>query len=259
MTGDLGGVVAATYLRGVPWAVVPTTLLAQVDAAIGGKTGVDHPRGKNLIGAFHQPEFVLTDPALLSTLPARELHAVLAEVVKSALIRDEGLFCFIEERFAALLSGDLVALEEAIAGAAQVKAEVVARDEREGGLRRILNFGHTLGHALEAATGYRYFLHGEAVAWGMLAGVWLSHERGYLASAERARIEALLRRLPRPPLPELPPGELLGHLRHDKKVLGGRLKFIFLRRIGEAVVDTGIGGEDLLAVLEHLKFLEDKS
>ncbi len=258
VTGDLGGFVAATYLRGIPWAVVPTTLLAQVDAAIGGKTGVDHPRGKNLIGAFHQPRFVLTDPELLSTLPRRELHAGLAEVTKSALIWDEALFRFIEENLTALLAGDLAALEEAIAGAARVKAEVVSRDEREGGLRRILNFGHTLGHALEAATGYRDFLHGEAVAWGMLAAVWLSHERGFLDSTARARVKAVLRRLPRPPLPKLSPRELLGYIRHDKKVLGGRLHFVLLRRIGEAVADTGIREEDLLAALEYLKSLEGK-
>ncbi|HIE48134.1 TPA: 3-dehydroquinate synthase [Candidatus Bipolaricaulota bacterium] len=256
VSGDLGGFVAATYLRGIPWAVVPTTLLAQVDAAIGGKTGVDHPRGKNLIGAFHQPRFVLTDPETLSTLPRRELHAGLAEVVKSALIWDEALFRFIEERLAALLSGELAALEGAIAGAARVKAEVVSRDEREGGLRRILNFGHTIAHALEAATGYQHLLHGEAVAWGMLAAVWLSQERGLLASAERARVEALLRRLPRPPLPELSPRELLDCIRHDKKVLGGRLHFVLLRRIGEAVVNTGIGEEALLAAWKYLEDLQ---
>lgn len=251
VTGDLGGFVAATYLRGIPWAVVPTTLLAQVDAAIGGKTGVDHPRGKNLIGAFHQPRFVLTDPELLSTLPQRELHAGLAEVVKSALIWDEASFCFIEEKLAALLAGDLAALEEAIAGAARAKAEVVSRDEREGGLRRILNFGHTIAHALEAATGYRDFLHGEAVAWGMLAAVWLSHERGFLASPERARVEVVLRRLPRPPLPELSPRELLDYIRHDKKVLGGRLHFVFLQGIGEATV-APVDEEELLSAITHL-------
>ena len=168
------------------------------------------------------------------------------------------MFRFIEENLTALLAGDLAALEEAIAGAARVKAEVVSRDEREGRLRRILNFGHTLGHALEAATGYGHFLHGEAVAWGMLAAVWLSHERGFLDSTARARVKAVLRRLPRPPLPKLPPRELLGYIRHDKKVLGGRLHFVLLRRIGESVPDTGIREEDLLAALEYLKSLEGK-
>jgi len=257
VTCDLAGFVAATYMRGLPWAAVPTTLLAQLDAAIGGKTGVDHPKGKNLIGAFHQPSFVLIDPAILSTLPQRELHAGLAELVKTALIGDADLFQLIEESLSALLSGELSLLERAIAGAARVKAEVVSRDEREGGLRRILNFGHTLAHALEAATSYRYFLHGEAVAWGMIAATWLSWRRGLLKEAEHKRVEKLLLKLSKPPLPKVSTEALLDHLRRDKKIVAGKLHYVLLRGIGEAVVEDRVAEGELLSSWEYICNLEE--
>lgn len=259
VTCDLAGFVAATYMRGLPWAAVPTTLLAQVDAAIGGKTGVDHRKGKNLIGAFHQPSFVLIDPTVLSTLPQRELHAGLAELLKTGLIGDADLFRLVEEKLSTVLSGELSPLEEAVVRAVRVKAEVVSRDEREGGLRRILNFGHTLAHALEAATNYRYFLHGEAVAWGMIAATWLSWRRGLLKEAEHKRIERLLLKLSKPPLPKVPSEALLQHLRRDKKIVAGRLHYVLLRGIGEAVVEGGVTEGDLLSAWEYIRTLEEGS
>ncbi len=256
VVGDVAGFVAATYLRGLPWVQVPTTLLAQVDSSVGGKTGVNHPAGKNLIGAFWQPQFVLIDPDLLSTLPPRELHAGLAEVVKAGLIADPSLFSSLESNWDEFVSGDPGLLEEAIEAACRVKAGVVARDEREAGLRRVLNLGHTLGHALEAATGYRYFLHGEAVAWGMIGATWLSWRRGLLPDGVRMRIEALLLRLPKPPIPDMTPERFREHLRRDKKIVAGRLLYVFLTGIGNAVVEEGIAEEELLSALDYLRDLQ---
>jgi len=259
VVGDIAGFVAATYLRGIPWIQVPTTLLAQVDSSVGGKTGVNHPAGKNLIGAFYQPRLVLIDPDLLGSLPPRELHAGLAEVVKAALIGDAQLFSLLEAHWEGFVSGDPELLEEAILRACRVKAEVVSRDEREAGHRRILNFGHTLGHALEAATEYRHFLHGEAVAWGMLGAIWLSWKRGLLNDGERGRIEALLSRLPKPPIPEIPTERFREHLRRDKKIVAGTLHYVYLSRIGEAVLEEGISEEELLSALERISSLEAPS
>ena len=256
VVGDVAGFVAATYLRGLPWIQVPTTLLAQVDSSVGGKTGVNHPAGKNLIGAFWQPRFVLIDPDLLSTLPPRELHAGLAEVVKAGLIADPALFSLLEADWDGFLSGDPRLLEGAIEAACRVKAGVVSRDEREAGLRRVLNFGHTLGHALEAGTGYRHFLHGEAVAWGMIGAAWLSWKRGLLSGEDRARIEALLLRLPKPPIPDVTPERFREHLRRDKKIVAGRLHYVFLTGIGNAVVEEGIPEEELLSALDYLRDLQ---
>lgn len=258
VVGDVAGFVAATYLRGLPWIQVPTTLLAQVDSSVGGKTGVNHPAGKNLIGAFWQPEFVLADPEVLATLPPRELHAGLAEVVKAALIADPALFSLLEARWEELLRGDLDPLEGAIEAACRVKAAVVSRDERERGHRRILNFGHTIAHALEAATGYGHFLHGEAVAWGMVGAAWLSWRRGLLDGGDLTRIEMLLVRLPKPPIPDIPAERFLEHLRHDKKIVAGTLHYVLLRGIGEAIVTEGIGEGDLLAALEYLRDLQER-
>ncbi len=255
VVGDIAGFVAATFLRGLPWIQVPTTLLAQVDSSVGGKTGVNHPAGKNLIGAFWQPEFVLADPGVLSTLPPRELHAGLAEVVKAALIADPGLFERLEADWDRFISGDPDSLEGAIGAACGVKAEVVSRDEREMGIRRILNFGHTLGHGLEAATGYRYFLHGEAVAWGMIGAAWLSWRRGLLSEGERARIEALLARLPKPPIPDIPAERLKEHLRRDKKIVAGTLHYVLLKGIGEATIVRDVTQAELLSVWEYIRDL----
>ena len=181
---DMGGFLAAIFMRGIPVIQVPTTLLAQVDAAIGGKTGVNLTSGKNLIGSFHQPLAVLIDPAALETLPEREYRAGLYEIVKAGIIRDAELFPFLSERSAGVLARDPEAVDRIIADSVRMKAEVVSGDERESDLRRILNFGHTFGHALEAETGYTRFLHGEAVAWGMRAAVYLGESTGYLSAED---------------------------------------------------------------------------
>lgn len=256
VVGDLAGFVAATYLRGVPWVQLPTTLLAQVDSSVGGKTGVNHPLGKNLIGAFHQPRFVLIDPKVLETLPQREFHAGLGEVVKYALIQDERLFSILERELERLLAQDQdhdqELLEEVIAACCRIKAEIVARDEREADLRRVLNFGHTIGHALEAATDYRKLRHGEAVLWGMRAAIWLSLDRGLLPKSEYERIGGLLLRLPRPPLPQIEPREVLELTHQDKKVLGGRINFVFLEGIGRPLISDDVTDEELLAAISYI-------
>jgi len=229
--GDLAGFVAATYLRGVPFVQVPTTLLSQVDSSVGGKTGVNHPRGKNLIGAFYQPKAVLIDPDVLKTLEDRELRAGLAEVVKYGVIRDPSFFAFLEENAGALLAQEdeiITAIEKSCL----IKAEVVGKDEKEEGLRAILNFGHTFGHAIEALSGYGTFRHGEAVAIGMSMAAHLSGLLGDEGGCAK-RIDALLERLglPRVP-PSLGAGEIIEAMKLDKKVTGGRIRFVLASRLG---------------------------
>lgn len=231
--GDVAGFVAAVYMRGIDFVQVPTTLLAQVDASVGGKTGVNLSSGKNLVGAFHQPRGVLIDPATLGTLPDREYRAGLQEVVKHGIIRSAELFGFLEGSRRSVLGRDPGAVEHMISESVRIKAEVVRRDEREGGLRRILNFGHTLGHALEAETGYSRLLHGEAVAFGMVAAARLSELRGRLASAERARIEACsLGYVSLPSLADLGAAGIAARIGGDKKSVGGRARFVLADRIG---------------------------
>ncbi len=191
--GDMTGFVAAMYMRGIRYIGVPTTLLAQVDSSLGGKTGVNLAAGKNLVGAFHHPLAVYADIATLATLPADELRAGLQEAVKSGIIRDRALFDFLDTQSAAVLAGDPDALTRVVAASVRVKADVVSADEREGGLRMILNLGHTLGHAIEAATGYKQLLHGEAVAWGMLAASNIATTRGTVTAAEAARMDRVIR------------------------------------------------------------------
>jgi 3-dehydroquinate synthase len=233
--GDMAGFAAATVLRGIPVVQVPTTLLAQVDAAIGGKTGIDHARGKNLIGAFHQPRLVLADVDTLATLSRRELVAGLAEVVKYGTIGDPALFDEIERRLPELLALNRPVLVSVVAACARQKAQVVSADEREEtGLRAVLNFGHTVGHAVETVTGYRQYLHGEAVAIGMIAAARISQQRGYCDKAVADRLEALLRSIGLPVA--LPAGvahrELGRVMASDKKSTGGRIRFIALEAIG---------------------------
>jgi 3-dehydroquinate synthase len=233
--GDLTGFAAATLLRGLPVVQVPTTLLAQVDAAIGGKTAVDHPVGKNLIGAFHQPRLVLADVGALATLPRRELVAGLAEVVKYGVIGDAALFASIEADPTALVTVDPTALVPIVAACARQKAAVVAADEREErGERAVLNFGHTVAHALETVTGYGRFLHGEAVAIGMVAAARVSHALGVCSAATVERIGALLGRLGLPvAVPaDVAPASLGTAMRADKKSAGGRIRFIAVEDIG---------------------------
>ncbi|MEW6219656.1 MAG: 3-dehydroquinate synthase [Thermodesulfobacteriota bacterium] len=249
VTGDITGFLAAVYMRGIPFVQVPTTLLAQVDSSVGGKTGVDIPEGKNLVGAFYQPRAVYIDTRVLATLPAAELLNGLAEVVKYGVIRDAALFASLEEQQAAILARDLPVLERVIARCCQIKAEVVAADETEADLRRILNFGHTIGHAVEASSGYA-LAHGLAVAMGMAAAADIAVAKGMLASAERDRLERLLAGFGLPV--RLPAGldrqAVQGFLRTDKKAVAGRPFFVLPRAIGEVEI-TGAVDEALVAAV----------
>ena len=246
--GDLAGFAAACYQRGIDFVQVPTTLLAQVDSSVGGKTGVNHPGGKNLIGAFHQPRAVLADLATLRTLPPRELRAGLAEVIKYGLIDDAEFLDWLERHLEALLALDPGALADAVRRSCEIKARIVAVDEREQGPRALLNFGHTFGHAIETASGYGEWLHGEAVAMGMLLAADMSRHLGWLTAEDVERVRELLRRAG---LPTRAPAvgarrahELMGM---DKKVLQGRIRLVLLRRLGQAVV-TGDYPADALQV-----------
>jgi len=235
VVGDVAGFAAAAYLRGVKLAHIPTTLVAQVDSSIGGKTGVNLPEGKNLVGAFYPPQLVLTDPDLLRTLSDREFRGGLAEVIKHAVIADAEMFAFLEKNMDKVLRRDRHILGFLIPRNVQIKARVVSRDERESGLREILNYGHTFAHALESVTKYRRYQHGEAVAWGMIAAAFLGHELGLTRADDVSRIVALIRRLgPLPPWPHVPPAALLGAMRSDKKTRAGILRFVLSPRIGEA-------------------------
>lgn len=237
VVGDLAGFAAATLLRGLPLVHVPTTLLAMVDSSIGGKTGINLPRGKNLVGAFHQPRMVFSDVAVLKTLPPKELRAGLAEVVKHAAIRDARLFAKLEKEAERLAAGDIDLLAPIVARNCRIKADVVSRDEKESGLRMLLNFGHTLGHAVEALTGYRRVLHGEAVAMGMVFAARRSEALGLCAGGTAGRLEALLKRIGLPTeLPDFARADYLRALLSDKKRRGARLHFVALREIGRADV-----------------------
>ena len=253
VVGDLGGFVAASYRRGVAFVQVPTTLLAQVDSSVGGKTAVNHARGKNLVGAFHQPVLVFMDLRLLETLPVRELRAGLAEVVKYGLIRDEAFFASLEERAAGLLALEEAGLLHVVKRSCQIKAELVGLDEREGrGLRTLLNFGHTFGHALEAATGYRVFLHGEAVALGMLCAARVSVSLGMLQEAEYHRIRGLLECMGLEAVAQgvEAPG-VWEAMKRDKKFIHGRNRFVLLQGIGNARVVEGVDPKWLEGALEE--------
>ncbi len=239
VAGDLGGFAAATYLRGIAFVQVPTTVLAMVDASIGGKTGVNLPRGKNLVGAFHQPGGVYLDVATLRSLPARQRSAGMAELIKAAVIWDAAFFEWLEPRVEAFLELDPRVVIPALERACAIKAEVVARDEREGGLRRLLNFGHTLAHAIEAHANFRGILHGEAVAIGMVFAAERSEALGFAPDGTRSRIEAVLERagLPTRP-PNRPRRAYLSAVAVDKKKEGGRIHFVVSRGIGRA--DTAL-------------------
>ncbi len=254
VVGDMAGFAAACYQRGVDFIQVPTTLLAQVDSSVGGKTGVNHPLGKNMIGAFHQPRAVIADTDTLGTLPDRELAAGLAEVVKYGLIRDAAFFDWLEASRERLLARDADALAEAIERSCRNKAAVVAADEREAGQRALLNLGHTFGHAIEAGLGYGSWLHGEAVAAGMVLAAELSARLGWLDPADVARTRALLAGFG---LPVDPPGELsaerwLGLMAVDKKVQAGRLRLVLLRGIGDAVVTADFDADALRDLLDEI-------
>ena len=232
--GDVTGYAAATFLRGIGYVQIPTTLLAQVDASVGGKTAVNHHQGKNLIGAFHQPRLVVIDMDTLRTLPQREFAAGMAEMIKHGIITDAGFFGFLEEEMESLLRLDPAAVENAVAASCRIKAAVVEQDEREDDRRAILNFGHTIGHALEAFTGYERFLHGEAVAIGMIQAAALSAGRGLCSAAELGRIEALVRRagLPWRIPDDIALEDLVAGMALDKKSHAGKIKFVLCEGIG---------------------------
>jgi 3-dehydroquinate synthase len=242
VVGDVTGFAAATYMRGIIWVQIPTTLLAMVDSSVGGKTGINHPRAKNLIGAFHQPKAVIADCSFLETLPIRELRSGAYEVLKCGIIADRSLFQAMRRAPAGLKGWSRVDLENAVASACEVKVGVVEKDEREDGLRRVLNLGHTLGHALEAATGYRRFTHGEAVGWGMVGAAWIARRRDLLPEEGFDLIAAAVDRLgPRPRMSDLSPAALLDGVSRDKKVRRGRLTFVLPAAIGRVVLHDDVG------------------
>jgi 3-dehydroquinate synthase len=239
VVGDIAGFCAACYQRGIGYVQIPTTLLAQVDSSVGGKTGVNHSGGKNLIGAFHQPLAVIADTDTLATLPDRELSAGVAEVIKYGCVSDPLLFDWLERNVGKLLARDAAALSHAIAQSCQIKANVVAQDEREQGLRAILNFGHTFGHAIEAATAYKTYLHGEAVALGMLIAVDLSCRLGMIDAAIKARLHDLVARAGLPTnAPKIGAACALELMQMDKKVLSGKLRLVLLEKPGRAIVTS---------------------
>src|SRR5262249_29458697 len=239
--GDIARFAAATYQRGVQYVQVPTTLLAQVDSSVGGKTAINHPLGKNMIGAFHQPRLVLADTDTLKTLPERELRSGLAEVIKHGLIRDAAFFAWLEANLESLLSRDAEALSHAVRRSVEIKAEIVAEDERETGVGRVLNFGYAFGHAIETGLGYGAWLHGEAVAAGMAMATDLSRQLGYLSEADSGRIRSLLQRAGLPvAVKGVAPARMRQLMGGDKKVKEGRIHFVLLERLGAATLADGV-------------------
>ncbi len=252
VVGDLAGFAAATLLRGLPLVQLPTTLIAQVDSALGGKTGINHPLGKNLIGAFHQPALVCADLRTLTTLPERAWTSGLAEVVKHALIADADFVAFLEAHMDALLQRRADVVAEAVRRAAAIKAAIVSEDEKERGRRALLNFGHTFGHAIELVAGYGHFTHGEAVALGMRAALYLSHRLH--PDLAFARAEALVRRLPVPAgLNTCRVDDLMNAMQRDKKVEAGTLRLVLLRRLGEAYVTPAATLEQIREAWNHVR------
>jgi 3-dehydroquinate synthase len=251
--GDLSGFVAATFMRGMNFVQVPTTLLAQVDASIGGKTAIDHPRAKNLIGAFHQPRLVLVDPAVLGTLPEREFRSGLAEVIKHGIVLDAAYFRDLEQSIPALLARDLPTLERVVAGSCRLKAQVVERDEQEAELRWVLNYGHTIGHALEAATAFTRWAHGEAVSLGIAAESRLTERLGLATPATRSRQVALLRAVGLPVAGlGAEPAAVINALGRDKKARDGRIPFVLAPDIGRFQLVFDVPSAEILATLKQL-------
>ena len=247
IVGDVGGFLAAIYMRGIPYVQVPTTFLAQVDSSVGGKTGVNLPEGKNLVGSFHHPLAVFADIDVLGTLPNRELRAGLMESIKAGIIRDRSLVRFMEENADAILGRDPKALEKVIAASIRMKAGVVNRDERENGLRMILNLGHTLGHAIEQATRYKVLLHGEAVGWGMIAALYLGLRRGTISAVQAERLENLIYLYGPLPSLKLRPSKLVAASGGDKKNVGDVRRFVLPVGIGDAGVVEDVTTAELEA------------
>jgi 3-dehydroquinate synthase len=252
IVGDVGGFVAAIFMRGIPYVQVPTTFLSQVDSSVGGKTGVNLPEGKNLVGSFHHPVAVFADIGVLGTLPARELRAGLMESVKAGIIRDRSLVRYMEEQIDAILGRDAKALEKVIAASIRMKAGVVNRDERESGLRMILNFGHTIGHAIEQATRYKVLLHGEAVGWGMIAALEVAVQRGTISEAQADRLEQLIHSYGPLPAMKVNIKKLLAATGSDKKNVGGVRRFVLPVGIGDAGVVEDVTGAELEAAAKYM-------
>lgn len=252
VVGDVTGLLASLYMRGVDFVQVPTTLLAQVDASVGGKTGVNLRTGKNLLGIFHQPRSVLIDPAVLRSLPDREFRSGLYESLKCGVIGRPELFRHIEERRDLLLRRDAAELEWVIAESVKLKARIVSADEREGGLRRVLNFGHTIGHALEAATDYQYFLHGEAIGWGMIAATHIAASVGKLDRGIAKQVSDTVLGLGPLPRVEVPGRNILRRLQADKKTKNGVVHFVLPRRIGKVEVVSGLPHEIVVEAVEEI-------
>jgi 3-dehydroquinate synthase len=251
--GDVAGFVAATFMRGMNFAQVPTTLLAQVDASIGGKTAIDHPRGKNLIGAFHQPRVVIVDPATLTTLPEREFRSGLAEVIKHGIVLDAAYFADVEDGVPALLARELATLDRVVAGSCRLKAGVVERDEQEAELRWVLNYGHTIGHALEVATGFHRWTHGEAVSLGIVAEAMLAERLGLSRPATTERQARLLSAVGLPVKGlDVDPAAVVEALSRDKKRRDGRVSFVLVPEIGSFRIVPDVPPRTVQQVLEEL-------
>ncbi len=251
VVGDLGGFAAATYLRGIDFVQIPTTLLAQVDASVGGKVGVDLPQGKNLVGAFYQPKRVIIDPDVLATLPRREFAGGLAELIKHGIIFDESLFAFLGAHTSELLTLDRDVLEQSISRSCEIKAEVVTRDERESGLRAILNFGHTVGHGIETATGYAKYSHGEAVAIGMVTAAIISEALGIARMPVVSEVARALSAvgLPIAPDRDIDVDSVIRAMSYDKKVVFGKLRFVLLAAIGQVEISEKVTDKDVRSAL----------
>ncbi|MBK0062881.1 MULTISPECIES: 3-dehydroquinate synthase [unclassified Acinetobacter] len=251
--GDMSGFASACFQRGVYFIQVPTTLLSQVDSSVGGKTGINHPLGKNMIGAFKQPEVVMADMAQLSTLPARELSAGLAEVIKYALLGDVEFLAWLEQHMEGLLAGDEMLLAQAVYRSCAHKARIVANDEKEQGERALLNLGHTFGHAIESYLGYGEWLHGEAVATGMVMAADLSQRMGWISLEDLQRTKNIIQRAKLPiSCPKIPLDEFLSYMSHDKKVLNGQLRLVLLKQLGQAVITKDFDVEKMKqAILEN--------
>lgn len=254
VVGDLTGFVASTYMRGIDYIQVPTTLLAQVDSSVGGKTAVNHPLGKNMIGTFYQPVFVLIDTGFLKTLPKREFQAGMAEIIKYAVIWDEKLFSFLKENRGKILDMEELALRKIIARSCEIKAEVVSRDERESGLRAILNYGHTIGHAIETVTGYRRYLHGEAIGMGMYGEALIASSRGLINISVANEIKGLIKLYGlEPSIPaELEEKDLINSMLLDKKATAGRIRIILPERIGKVTIEE-IDKEEILKAINDAR------
>ncbi len=254
VVGDIVGFAAATYQRGVDFIQIPTTLLAQVDSSVGGKTAVNHPLGKNMIGAFYQPQAVIIDTDTLATLPAREYAAGLAEVIKYGLLGDAVFLGWLEDNLALLMERDAKALAFAVQRSCENKARIVSADEREAGQRALLNLGHSFGHAIEAGLGYGEWLHGEAVAAGMVMAAQLSQRMGWIGQQELARVMAIIQLagLPVAPPTGISPARFMALMGHDKKVLAGKLRLVLLKGLGNAVVTDDFDGDKLSALLQEV-------